>query len=110
MTIYITLINKIIYLFIREIPNPATARSVRVNAKEREKKERKVRRAKKRKGIEAQRAKLSISTRTTDALTGNEEKNEKEKKETGSGSPTHLPWRPSGASYDLQGHTFSLFF
>ena len=64
--------------------------SARVNAKERDKKERRGRRAKERKGIEAQRAKPPTPTRAIDALRGDIEQNEKEKKkrETGRGTPT----------------------
>ena len=54
-------------------PNPYTAVSARMNAKERDKKERKVRRVKIRKGIEAQRVKHPTPSRATDALTGEEE-------------------------------------
>ena len=60
------------------ILNPTTAGSARINVEEREKNERRVRRAKK-KGIEAQRA-----------LIGDEEQNIKKKKEkenAGSGTP-----------------------
>ena len=69
-----------IYLFIRQIPNPTTARSACNNAKEREKKERQGRRAKK-KWIKGQRAKLSTPTPATDMLIGHEELNGKQKKE-----------------------------
>ena len=58
---------------------------MRTNAKEREKMERQVRRAKKTKGIEAQRAKHPTPSRTNDALIGDEEQNgkrENKKKET----------------------------
>ena len=41
----------ICYLFIRQIPNPATAVSARTNTKERGKKERQGRRANKKKGF-----------------------------------------------------------
>ena len=51
------------------------------NAKERERKERQVKREKKRKGTEAQRVKLPTLSRTTDALKGDEEQNGKQKKE-----------------------------
>ena len=57
----------------------------RINTKEREKKERQVRREKKRKGIEAQTVKHSTPSRATYALIGDEEQNGKQKKETGSG-------------------------
>ena len=48
-----------------------------IYAKERDKKERQERRAKKQKGIEAQRAKPPTSTRVADALIGDEEHNKK---------------------------------
>ena len=67
------MININIYSFKRKILNPATAGSARINAKEREKKERQVGRAKKRKGIEAQGVKPSTPSRATDALVGEEE-------------------------------------
>ena len=63
-----------------------------IKAKERDKKERQGRRAKKRKGIEAQRKKSATPTWTIDASIGDEEQNEKQKKETGSRPPTQLPW------------------
>ena len=62
-----------------------------IDAEERDKKERKVRRGKKRKGIEALRVKHPTPSRATHALIGDEEQNGKEenrKKETGSGSRT----------------------
>ena len=49
------ILKLIIYLFIKQDQNPATTGLARINAKEREKKDRKGRRAKKRKGIEKQR-------------------------------------------------------
>ena len=61
-------------------PSLATARSARVNAKERDKKERRGRRVKERKGNEAQREKPSTPTRAIDALSGDEEQNEQQKK------------------------------
>ena len=73
--------------------------SARIKAKERKKKERQVRRAKKRKGIEEQRAKPSTPSQATDAHIGIEEQSGKQKKnkmkETGNGShklanPDHL--------------------
>ena len=88
-------LNKLfIYLFylLYYNRNPATARSLRIHAKERGKKKGKVRRAKKRKGVEAERAKLSTPSQATDAHIGDEEQNGKQKKskkkEIGSGSPT----------------------
>ena len=53
---------------------------MRVNAKEREKKERQVRRVKEKKGIEAQKVKPHTPTRAIDELIGDEEQNEKQKK------------------------------
>ena len=53
-----------------------------------------MRRAKKRKGIKAQRTKPPTPTRAIDALIGDEEKNEKQKKkkeEARSGPLTQLP-------------------
>ena len=50
-----------------------------IYAKERDKKDRQERRAKKQKGIEAQRAKPPTSTRVADALIGDEEQNKKRK-------------------------------
>ena len=84
-----------IYLFIIREPTPDAAGSVRVNAKERNKKERQRIRAKERKGIEAQGAKPPTPTRGIDAFTGGEEQNEKlkkKKKETGRGAQTQLPY------------------
>ena len=82
-----------IYLFIRQIPNPSTAASARINDKEREKKERSVRRAKKRKGFEVYRMKAPTPSRAFDAFITNEEQNGKEiKEQTGSGSPAQLSW------------------
>ena len=57
-----------------------------MNAKERDKKERQVRRAKKRKGIEAQRVKHPTTSQDVDGLIGDEEqigkqKSKKKKKE-----------------------------
>ena len=50
-----------------------------INAREREKKERQVRKVKKRKGTEAQRVKLTTPFWVNDALIGDEEKNAKQK-------------------------------
>ena len=73
----------------------------RVNAKER-----KGRRVKERKGIEEQRAKPTTPTRAIDALIGDEELKEKQKKkETGRGPPTLRS--PPTTRMD---HTVSLFF
>ena len=54
---------------------------MRINAKERDKEEREARREEKRKGIEAQKAKPTTPPRAIDALTEDEEENEKQKKE-----------------------------
>ena len=74
-----------IYLFIRRIPNPATAGLARINAKERE-----ARRAKKRKGIEAQRVKLPTPSREIDALIGDDGQKERKKKQ-GAGPQSSYP-------------------
>ena len=68
-----------VYLLVN-YPNPFTAGSERINTKERNKKERKVRRVRGRKGIEAQMVRYSSSSRATDSFIGNEE--EKTKKKT----------------------------
>ena len=60
----------------------------RINAKERDKKKRQERRAKKRKGIEAQRVKPSTPSQAIDALIGDEEQNGEQKKETRNRPPT----------------------
>ena len=52
----------------------------RISAEKRDKKERKARRVKKRKGIEAQRVKHPTLSHATDALTGDEEQNGKQKR------------------------------
>ena len=59
--------------------NPTTAGSARINAKERKKKERQVRRANKRKKIETPKVKPPTPSRVTDALIGDEEQNGKRK-------------------------------
>ena len=61
-----------IYFFIWHIPNPATTGSARIIVNEREKKERKVRRAKKKEGSKGQRVKLPIPTWAIDILIGND--------------------------------------
>ena len=64
---------------------------MRVNAKERE-----VKRAKKREGIEVERVKPSAPTQVIGALKEEEEQNENrkknKKKETKNRAPTQLPW------------------
>ena len=66
-----------------------------------------MRKAKKRKGIKAQRVKPSTKVWVTDALRGEKEQNGKQKenkrKETGSGSPSWLPPDHLVASYDPHG-------
>ena len=55
--------------------------SARINDKERDKKERKMRKAKKGKGIETQRVKYPISSRATDVFIGDEEQNGKQEEQ-----------------------------
>ena len=52
----------------------------RINAMEREKKEKQVRKVKKRKGVEAQRVKHPTPSQATDALIGEKEQNGKQKR------------------------------
>ena len=66
-------------LFIGQMPNSATAGSVRTNPKEREKEKR--REKKKKRGSKGQRVKAPIPTKGSDALIGVEEHNVKKKKE-----------------------------
>ena len=68
--------------------------SASINVKERGEKERKVRRAKKRKGIEAQRTKHPTQPHRRQLIKNGTENGRKrtKKKEQGSGSPTQLPW------------------
>ena len=76
--------------------NPATVGSARTNAKEREKKEGKVRKVKKRKGIEAMRVKHPTPSQAIDALIGDgrkhnrNQKKEKERKRDQIPNPTTL--------------------
>ena len=76
------------------------------NAKERDKKERQVRRVKKKEGIEAQRVKHPTQARVTDALIEDEEQNEEQKrtkrKKQGTG-PQPATLDHSVVSYDTQG-------
>ena len=74
------LIRIFIYLFVRRIHTPTTAKLTRINVKERDKKGRQVRRAKKKKWVEAQRVKPLTTSRGIDALIGNEEQNGKQKR------------------------------
>ena len=96
----------LIYLFIRQRRNTATAAgSVRINAKERQ-----VRRAKEKKGFEAQ-VKPPTPTWASDTFIGYEEQNEKQKnKETGSWPPTQLPWTVRLPPMAHMDHMMSLFF
>ena len=70
--------------------NPTTVGSEHINIKEREKRERKLRRVKKRREIEAQRVKHQTLSWTYDELIGVEEQNGKQKrtkrKKQGAGS------------------------
>ena len=84
--------------------------SARINAKEREKTERQVRRAKKTKRIKERRTKPPTTTRTIDVLIGDEEQNGKQKKETGSGTPGQLNWTIQSPPTTCRGHTVRLFF
>ena len=66
-----------------------------MNAKERDKKKRQVRREKKMKGIETQRENHSTPSRAIDALTGDEEQNgnrREQKERNRERDPTKLPW------------------
>ena len=79
-----------------------------VNAKEKQ-----GRRAKERKGTEAQKAKTPTPTRVIDALIGDGEQNEKQKnkkKETVRGPSTQLPWTLRSPPTTRRDHTVSLFF
>ena len=70
------------------------------------------RRVKKRKGIEAQEAELPTQTRAMDALIGEDEqhrKRRKKRKETGSGTPTQLPWTIWSPLTTRMDHTVGLF-
>ena len=71
----------------------------------------KVRRGKKRKGIEAHRVKHPTPSQAADSHTGDEKQNgkqENKKKETGNGSPTQLPWAIESPT-TRRDHTVSLF-
>ena len=85
-----------IYLFIRRIATLTTEGSAHTNAKERDKKEIHGGRDKKSKGIEAQRMKPPTPSRVIDVVIEDKEQKKKKKKEkkkeTGSRSPTQLPW------------------
>ena len=61
------------------------------------------------KRIEAQRVEPRTPTPAVDALKGEEEKEERTKKETGSGSPTQLPWTLRSPPTNHRDHTVSPF-
>ena len=63
-----------------EIPNPATVESEHINTKEREKKERQVRRVKKKKGIKRRRVKPSTLTQATNIQIRAEEQGKTEER------------------------------
>ena len=92
---------------IKQRQNPAIMGSARVNVKEREKNEKEGRRAKKKKGVKAQKVKPPALTRAIDALIGEELENENEKKEQRERKrePVSNPVTPDHlvASYDPQG-------
>ena len=92
-----------IYLFIWQIPKPATAGSARISAREKQ-----VRRAQKKKGIKGQRAKFISATRAIDALIGDEEQDGKQK-ERGSRIPTQLPWTIWWPLTTCMDHAVALF-
>ena len=74
------------YQFIKQRPNPATAGSARINAKERDKKKRQVKRAKKKKGMKEQRGNLLPQHGAIAALMGDEKQNgNMKKKRNGAG-------------------------
>ena len=68
------------YLLDNYKKNLSNARSACTDAKEREKNERKLRRARKRKGIDAQRVKHPTSSQASGVIIGDEEQNEKQKR------------------------------
>ena len=105
-------ITKFIYInVLGNYLNRATTGSAHINAKERDKKERKVRGAKKRKGIEAQRVKHPNPSRVTDAPIGDEKQNgNKRTKRKRSGSPTQLPWTIQSPPTTRRDNTVNLFF
>ena len=83
-----------------------------INIKEKEKKERQVRRVKKRKGIKVQRVKPPTQSQATQILIGNEEQNgkqENKKKEAGSRSPTQQSWTIQSPSLAHRDHMVTLF-
>ena len=87
--------------------NPASLGLARINDEERDKKEGRVRRANKRKGIEAQKVKHPI-----DALIGdnNRTENRRGQKETGSVSPSQLLWTIHLPPTTRRDHTVSQLF
>ena len=96
-----------IYLLFKYL-NPPTVGTAHINAKERQ-----VRRAKKRKGIDSQRMKHPTPPRAIDALIGDEEQNGKLKrteKKAGSESPTQLTWTNQSPPTTRRDYTVGLFF
>ena len=89
-----------IYLFIWHSPNSATAGSVRNNAKKRRKEQR-------RKNESGERVKPSTPTLANDTLIG---KGDERTQETGSGTPTQLPWTIRSPPMTHRDHMVSLFF
>ena len=79
-----------IYLLYRDL-HSSTAGSPRINAKERDKKDRQGRRTKKRKVLEAQRAKPQIPSWAIDAFIKEEEQNRTGKKNKETGNGPHNP-------------------
>ena len=73
-------INNLLFILLHCNLNPDTVGTARIKAKEREKKERRVIRAKKRKGVEAQRAKPLTPTQANNAHMGDEEQDGNRKK------------------------------
>ena len=88
---YFLLLKIWIYIYLLHYNlNPDTAGSASINAKEIEK-ERKVRRVKKRKWIEAQRAKPSTPSQAINAHIGNEKQNGNPKKKQGASPQSSYP-------------------
>ena len=73
-------VNRDYFIFLFKYLNPTTGGSERINVKERKKKERQMRKAKKRKGIEAPRVKNPTQYRAINALIGDEYQNGKQKR------------------------------
>ena len=84
---------------------------MRINVKEREKKERQVRRTNERKGIDAQRMKHPIPSQTTDALIGDVEQNGKQKREKkNKQGADQKPWSIQSPPTTPRDHMVSLSF